>query len=564
MRKTLLSLSVFFTGLISFGQATYTFTPAGATGTTGPTQVMLDAEYAGTNLDGMVVGAGGIQKWEVPVSGNYSIEAFGGQGYGAFGGRGAHIYGEFFLTAGDTLKILVGQQAGHYLNYPSTTYNHQFGGGGGSFVTQLDNTPLVVAGGGGGNHGTSFIASCDGQITEAGASGANGSLIGAGGTGGNGGLQANQADGGAGLLGNGDGVAGGIAFVNGGLGGIDEGTGGFGGGGGCSSWNNYRGGGGGGYSGGGGGTNGTSCCPAGGGGGSYNAGTNPTNLAGIQLGDGMVVISALCAPTTITPDAATLTDATGECSITPTAPTASNDCGSTFTGTPDLTFPITTPGTTVVTWTYDDGFNQTTQTQNVVLADITAPTADLATLPDLNDQCTATPTPPTATDNCDGMITATADVTFPVTAPGTTVVTWTYTDNAGNTSTQTQNIINPTIDVTVNENGGQLQANQLVSSYQWLDCDNSFAEINGAVNQFFDPVTTGNYAVEITSSAGCIDTSACYLVDLTAIDELMLPTDKEIVGIYDLTGRRTEFRPNTPLIIVYKDGTRQRIFKMRE
>ena len=61
-----------------------------------------------------------------------------------------------------------------------------------------------------------------------------------------------------------------------------------------------------------------------------------------------------------------------------------------------------------------------------------------------------------------------------------------------------------------------------------------------------------------------MDTSACYLIDLTGMDELMLGTNKEVEGIYDLTGRRTEFRPNTPLIIVYKDGTRQRIFKLRE
>ncbi|NMQ20936.1 hypothetical protein E4P82_18120 [Candidatus Competibacter phosphatis] len=86
--------------------------------------------------------------------------------------------------------------------------------------------------------------------------------------------------------------------MNGGLGGSDEGLGGFGGGGGTSSWNNYRGGGGGGYSGGGGGNNdsNTACCAAGGGGGSYNAGTSPVNLAGVQLGDGLVRITFLDLP----------------------------------------------------------------------------------------------------------------------------------------------------------------------------------------------------------------------------------------------------------------------------
>ena len=44
-----------------------------------------------------------------------------------------------------------------------------------------------------------------------------------------------------------------------------------------------------------------------------------------------------------------------------------------------------------------------------------------------------------ANDNCDGEITATSDVTtFPITS--NTTITWTYTDNAGNTATQTQTV----------------------------------------------------------------------------------------------------------------------------
>lgn len=271
----------------------YTFTTAGATGNTGPTQGMVNTAYTSTTLDGEVTVIGGIQYWVVPTSGYYQIEATGGQGYGPFGGRGAYISGEFFLNGGDTLKILVGQMAGHYLNYPATTYNHQFGGGGGSFIALSNNTPLIVAGGGGGNHGNAYVTTCDGQISNNGAAGSNGATIGAGGTGGNGGQAASSADGGGGFYGNGFGLSGGISFVNGGLGGIDEGTGGFGGGGGCSSWNNYRGGGGGGYSGGGGGNNGGTCCPAGGGGGSYNGGNNQNNIAGAQIGDGIVIIRSL-------------------------------------------------------------------------------------------------------------------------------------------------------------------------------------------------------------------------------------------------------------------------------
>src|SRR5210317_1224248 len=107
------------------------------------------------------------------------------------------------------------------------------------------------------------------------------------------------------------------------------------------------------------------------------------------------------------------------------------------------TFPITSPGTTVVTWTYTDAAgNSSTQTQNVIIDDVTAPVADVANLPDLTGECSvAAPTAPTATDNCDGAVTGMTTTTFPITSPGTTVVTWTYTDAAGNSSTQTQNVI---------------------------------------------------------------------------------------------------------------------------
>ncbi|RJE72805.1 T9SS type A sorting domain-containing protein [Reichenbachiella sp. MSK19-1] len=45
----------------------------------------------------------------------------------------------------------------------------------------------------------------------------------------------------------------------------------------------------------------------------------------------------------------------------------------------------------------------------------------------------------TATDNCSGAINATTDVTFPITA--STTVTWTFTDESGNSHTQTQEVV---------------------------------------------------------------------------------------------------------------------------
>ena len=105
--------------------------------------------------------------------------------------------------------------------------------------------------------------------------------------------------------------------------------------------------------------------------------------------------------------------------------------------------PITLQGTTVVTWTYEDeSGNNSTQTQNVVVTDTEAPVPDQVSLPDITDQCQVSSLMvPTASDNCNGAVTVSHDVVLPITQQGITVVTWTYEDEAGNSSKQTQNVI---------------------------------------------------------------------------------------------------------------------------
>lgn len=116
-------------------------------------------------------------------------------------------------------------------------------------------------------------------------------------------------------------------------------------------------------------------------------------------------------------------------------------------------------------------------------------TPDVATLPDLTDECSVMmPTAPTATDNCGGTITGTSTTTVPITAQGNLTITWTFDDENGNTSTQTQSVNNLTVDNTVTVNGTMLQANQLVAGCQWLDCDAANAPINGEINQSYTPL----------------------------------------------------------------------------
>lgn len=80
--------------------------------------------------------------------------------------------------------------------------------------------------------------------------------------------------------------------------------------------------------------------------------------------------------------------------------------------------------------------------ETIIVGDITAPVPEVTTLSDITAECSVTNlTAPSATDNCTGSITGTHDVILPITAQGTTVVTWTYDDGNGNISTQTQNVI---------------------------------------------------------------------------------------------------------------------------
>ena len=137
------------------------------------------------------------------------------------------------------------------------------------------------------------------------------------------------------------------------------------------------------------------------------------------------------------PDMPALPALTGECMVNmPAAPTAMDNCDTgTITGTTTTNFPVTT--TSVITWTFTDMTgNVATQTQEVILMDVTKPVPDMPTLPALTVECNVD-NMPTAPDNCDaGIITGTTTTNFPVTT--TSVITWTFTDMAGNGTTQTQ------------------------------------------------------------------------------------------------------------------------------
>jgi len=229
--------------------------------------------------------SGSVESYTAAVTGDYTIlanGAQGGTGNSGLGGDGAQIGGNFFLTAGEALSIVVGGQGG--------TNGSSGGGGGGSFVyVTSGDTLLVASGGGGGAYGAT--AGGIGLTTPGGGSffnnngGTNGSGGGAGGAGTGGGGAGWLSSGGGGGRGGAGGGSSQPGWGGGGDGHNAGANGGFGGGGGGS---NSGAGGGGGYSGGGATSSGT----PGGGGGSYLDGgaTDPIEYAGVNSGNGSVSI----------------------------------------------------------------------------------------------------------------------------------------------------------------------------------------------------------------------------------------------------------------------------------
>lgn len=273
--------------------------------------------------------------------------------------------------------------------------------------------------------------------------------------------------------------------------------------------------------------------------------------------------------TTPVPSLNSLPDLNDQCSIsTLVPPTAIDNCTGLINGTTTIILPIT--ASTTITWTFDDGHgNSSTQTQNVVINDVTAPVPNTSTLPNLTSNCSVSSlTPPTATDNCSGIITGTHNVTLPIVA--NTTITWTFDDGHGNTSTQTQNAVITSLNTNVTVSSTELSADfSTADSYQWMDCDNGNQIIPSETNATFTPTQSGNYAVIITEGT-CSETSTCYnyisilnLIESNKLHYSLTPNPArnilkiesaeqiENVTIYSLTGELM-FSENVDVIDVHK------------
>jgi hypothetical protein len=283
------------------------------------------------------------------------------------------------------------------------------------------------------------------------------------------------------------------------------------------------------------------------------------------------------------------------CSTTLTAPTATDNCSGSITGTTG-TLTFNAPTNTTIVWTYTDAAgNSNTQTQKVKVTDntppvlsISAPTltytpgacgADVAynvsavdgcggavsllysaaaghygpgtytinvsasdvsgniatgsftftvvdaekpvtpTLTGATGECSVTLTPPTTSDNCDGVVTGTTTDPLTYTVEGTYTVTWTFTDAAGNSTTATQTatvtdstaIIAGSVFNDHNTNGiadlGDTMATVwTVNLKSGSTVVATTSTVSGAYS--FSNLHSGTYTVEIVSQSGWYNTTA--------------------------------------------------------
>ncbi|MGV1012069.1 MAG: gliding motility-associated C-terminal domain-containing protein [Flavobacterium sp.] len=204
---------------------------------------------------------------------------------------------------------------------------------------------------------------------------------------------------------------------------------------------------------------------------------------------------------TTPPVAPMLTNVTGQCSATATAPTTTDNCLGTITGTTSDPLTYNTQGTYTIHWTFDDGNGNTTQVnQSVIVDDTTPPVAPM--LSNVTGQCSATATAPTTTDNCLGAITGTTSDPLTYNTQGTFTIHWTFDDGNGNTTQVNQSVI---VDDTIAPVAPMLEDMSELCSIT-LDVPTAIDECSGIITATTDdPITylsSGSYVVHWTFDDG--------------------------------------------------------------
>ena len=151
---------------------------------------------------------------------------------------------------------------------------------------------------------------------------------------------------------------------------------------------------------------------------------------------------------TIPPTTPLLPDLTDQCQVIAVAPIATDNCSGSITGTTNDPLTYASQGNFVIHWTFTDGAgNSSTVIQNVIITDFTKPVIN--SVPDVtayatsNLGATVNYSIPAASDNCtlvSNILTSglSSGSIFPI---GTTVVTYTATDEVGLINSTSFNVI---------------------------------------------------------------------------------------------------------------------------
>lgn len=179
---------------------------------------------------------------------------------------------------------------------------------------------------------------------------------------------------------------------------------------------------------------------------------------------------------------------------------------------------------------------------------VNPPAPNVPNLPNIQAFCDTTLTPPTATDHWGNTVVGTTDSLL-FYNPGTFIATWTYTDTAGNSSTQTQQVEIDTLNTGISSYYNSWvytycsdETRQGVS-YKWMSCnpldssqfypvlwgidtDSCIVPVGvfwpDTIHSIMNSIVPTGYYVVIVSFGTCSDTSDCIFLYNSNIEETPL------------------------------------------
>ena len=92
----------------------------------------------------------------------------------------------------------------------------------------------------------------------------------------------------------------------------------------------------------------------------------------------------------------------------------------------------------------------------------------------------------------------------------------TLTNQYGCDSIVQLNLNNDTVSTNIVVDATEIQSLAMNATYQWLDCDNDYSEIQDENNAFYQAYSNGSYAVIVTQGL-CTDTSNCVSIQTVGV-----------------------------------------------